>query len=208
MAIVRSPDDRLATATGIRPPAPQAGFTIVELMMSLAVLTVGISGIIAMQKVTAVSNLHSKSVAIATQIANAWQDQLLVEGTLWRRSASPSLPTWAWLTKTDQTGWFRPKYDDTYRHFGAAFDALGNPVTEGNIAQAQFCVHLQLVPVIALTDSLGNATIRASVRVIWPRVQGKQPASFCASDADAKALGDDITDFHSLYQTFAIRVHP
>jgi prepilin-type N-terminal cleavage/methylation domain-containing protein len=194
--------------TGARHQSLQTGFTVVELMMSLAVLTVGISGIIAMQKVTAVSNLHSKSVAIATQIANAWQDQLLVEGTLWRRSASPPMPTWAWLTKTDQTGWFRPQYDDTYRHFGAGFDALGNPVAEGNIAQAQFCVHLRLVPVIALTDTLGNATIRVSVRVLWPRVQGRQPASFCAADSDAKALGDDIANFHSLYQTFAIRVHP
>ena len=188
--------------------AARRAFTVVELMMSLAVLAVGISGIIAMQKVTAMTNLHSKSVAIATRIANAWENQLLVDGSLWRRSISSSINSTIWLKSASAAGtWIRPAYDATHG-MGAGFDALGNPVTETNIQQAAFCVHVQLVPVVPLTN-LSNATIRATVRVLWPRVQGdpgKTP--FCSGAVAPATTGDDTENFHSIYQTTAIRVHP
>jgi prepilin-type N-terminal cleavage/methylation domain-containing protein len=204
----------------VRQECVQRGFTLVELMMSLAVLAVGISGIIAMQKVTATSNLHSKSVAVATQIANAWQDQLLTDATLWRTSlgltSTSRLTNTKWLKEVEnqKSDWFRPDYDNTDRLFGPAFDALGNPVDPNtNPNQAQFCVHLLLVPVMALTpaDPLqdpGNATIRATVRVMWPRVQGSQTGTtnFCL--LPVSTIGNDTANYHSLYQTLAIRVHP
>jgi prepilin-type N-terminal cleavage/methylation domain-containing protein len=185
--------------------ASKRGFTIVELMMSLAVLTVGLSGVVAMQKLTAMTNLHSKSVAIATRVAEAWQSQLLVDGTQWRRSTQ--LTNTVWLQSADAAAtWIRPAFD-TRRAFGAGFDALGNPVAEANYEQAQFCVHLQLVPVVPFTDS-ANATIRATIRVIWPRAQGNPGAThFCAPQAQP-SVADRTEDFHSLYQTIAIRVHP
>jgi prepilin-type N-terminal cleavage/methylation domain-containing protein len=186
------------------------GFTVVELMMSLAVLTVGISGIIAMQKVTAMSNLHSKSVSVATQIANAWQDQLLTDGSLWKLQTGLAPTTWLNRVTGQANTWFRPAYDQS-RRFGAAFDALGNPVSDSAIAQAQFCVHLQLAPVIALgPNDPGNATIRATIRVLWLRVQGTPTGgtSFCAPGANVTDVGSDTANYHSLYQTLAIRIHP
>ena len=38
--------------------AAQAGYTIVELMMALALFTVGVVGVMSLQKITAVSNSH------------------------------------------------------------------------------------------------------------------------------------------------------
>ena len=67
----------------MRIPAPARGYTIVELMMAITVLAIGVSGIIAMQKITVASNLHAKKLAIATQIARAWQDRLAVDASLW-----------------------------------------------------------------------------------------------------------------------------
>lgn len=198
-----------------RPRTKQQGFTVVELMMSLAILTVGISGIIAMQRVTAYSNLHSKSVATATQIANAWQDQLLVDGSVWTTATGlapvAALNSTTWLINANTTsGWLRPAYSPG-RLFGAGFDALGNPVTEANIAQAQFCVHLLLVPVVALTGANSqNATLRVTVRVVWPRAQTSQieTASFCAPSTDVATIAAATDRYHSLYHTFAIRVRP
>jgi type IV pilus assembly protein PilV len=182
------------------------GFTIVELMMALAVLAVGVSGIVAMQKVTAMTNLHSKSVATATRIAQAWEHQLVVDGSVWRQGLATGINTTTWLRNVStQPVWFRPAYDNN-RVFGAAFDALGNPVVEANIAQAQFCVHLQLIPVVALTVR-NNATIRATVRVLWPRTESDPPPNFCSPDANVNTIGNDTTSFHSIYQTIAIRVH-
>lgn len=190
------------------PTAKTRGFTIVELMMSLAVLAVGISGIIAMQKVTAVSNMHSKSVAIATQIANAWQDQLLTDGTLWRSSIAPP-NTIRWLRSGGAGAWFRPT-EHAGSRFSAAFDALGSPVTAANIQQAQFCVHLQLVPMLLNAAGPGNDMIRATIRVLWPRAQGVQTGAtnFCDASVNVEQIGKDTANYHTLYQTVAIRVHP
>jgi prepilin-type N-terminal cleavage/methylation domain-containing protein len=185
------------------------GFTIVELMMSLAVLAVGLTGVAAMQKVTAMSNLHAKSVAIATQITRGWQDQLIIDGSTWRRNDTTSFGKTRWLKDAViNAPWIRPSFDSD-RQFGAAFDALGNPVTEANLAQAYFCVHLQLVPVVPLTDR-SNATVRAAIRVLWPRAQGNPIADYCSASSTTApdTIGNDVNNFHSIYHTVAIRVHP
>jgi type IV pilus assembly protein PilV len=181
------------------------GFTIVELMMSLAVLAVGISGIIAMQKLTATTNMHSKSVAIATQVARTWQNHLLLDGTLWRRTTSINSTTWL-KAAAPNAPFFRPAFDVNQR-IGGAFDALGNPITDDELARAQFCVHIQVVPIINLLDA-SNATVRATVRVLWPRAQGSIPTSYCPVGGEPETVGNDIVNFHSIYQTIAIRVHP
>lgn len=185
--------------------SPARAFTVVELMMSLAILAVGISGIIAMQKVTAMSNFHSKGLATATQIANSWQNQLLLDGTLWRNNTDIPQSTWLYQLGKSPDAWFRPAYNPT-RQFGPAFDALGNPVSD--MAQAQFCVHLLLSPVTSTAaDNPGNAVVRATIRVFWPRAQATRPANFCASD-DITTVGDDLANYHFAYQTTAIRVNP
>jgi type IV pilus assembly protein PilV len=199
--------------------ARSSGFTIVELMMSLAVLAVGVSGIIAMQKVTATTNLHAKSIATATRVAQAWQAQLMVDGSLWRiphaesgvqTTAAVSLSKTLWLkNQNSNPAWFRPVYDPNLA-FGAAFDALGNPVTDANLGQAHFCVHLQIVPLTRLENAAEapNAALRVTTRVVWPRAQGAPVANHCAPDIDPNVVGNDTTNFHSIYQTIAIRIHP
>ena len=52
------------------------GYTMVELMMALGILAIGVSGIIAMHKVTVAANQHAKNLAVASHIAQAWQEQL------------------------------------------------------------------------------------------------------------------------------------
>ncbi|HMA93317.1 MAG TPA: prepilin-type N-terminal cleavage/methylation domain-containing protein [Polyangiaceae bacterium] len=184
------------------------GFTMIELMMSLAILAVGVSGIIAMQKVTAMSNLHAKSVTVATQVANSWQDQLLVDATLWTNTAGISSTTWLKDITSKQNVWFRPSYDSA-RQFGAGFDGLGNPVSDAQLARTQFCVHLLLAPATSIgPDNPGNGVIRATVRVLWPRVQStRQGAHFCA-DGEIESIGNDLANFHFVYQTLALRVTP
>lgn len=182
------------------------GYTIVELMMSLAVLSVGVTGLIAMQKVTVASNLHAKSVAIATRVAQAWQDQLAADATLWNRTNGLVNTTWLQNITSTQT-WFRPSYSPTLK-FGAAFDALGNPVDETvSLDPTQFCVHVELVPIYPTTGTLG--LLRSTVRVFWPRRQGNVGTpNFCSPARDITALGDDIDDFHFLYQVAAVRIQP
>ncbi len=190
-----------------RPTTWSRAFTIVELMMSLALLAIGVAGIIAMQKVTVSSNQHSKSLAIATRVAQAWSDQLAADASLWTRSQG--LTNTAWLSQVaTTTSWIRPAYNAN-RGFGAAFDALGNPIDEqvdGALSSARFCVHIRLVPIYPVTGTLG--LIRTSVRVVWPRYQGTEGAAFCGTSRDVASLGASIDDFHFAYQTAAVRVQP
>src|SRR5512140_272462 len=62
------------------------GYTLVELMMAIAVFAIGVSGIIAMQKVAAAANEHSKALSVATNIAQAWLDVLKADSSLYNQA--------------------------------------------------------------------------------------------------------------------------
>ncbi len=185
------------------------GYTVVELMMALGVFAIGVSGIIAMQKVAAAANQHSRALSLATNIAQAWQDQLSADSSLFNQ-ANGLLGT-RWLAQLNgagnQVGWFRPTYNQNLG-IGAAFDELGNPVDEtaANPKEAQFCVHLRLTRLYP--TSPGIEVIRTEVRVIWPRAQGTMSQSFCDTSTDAAKFADDpnaYNNYHFLYQASAVR---
>ncbi|HYO94825.1 MAG TPA: prepilin-type N-terminal cleavage/methylation domain-containing protein, partial [Polyangiaceae bacterium] len=64
-------------------PLDTRGYTFVELLMSLSILSLGVTGVIAMQKVTVTSNQHAKNLAIATQISQSWMDELRADSLMW-----------------------------------------------------------------------------------------------------------------------------
>ena len=49
------------------------GYTVVELMMALAVFATGVTGIVAMQRATVSSNRLAKNMTIATGVAQAYE---------------------------------------------------------------------------------------------------------------------------------------
>jgi prepilin-type N-terminal cleavage/methylation domain-containing protein len=196
------------------------GYTAVELLMSIAVLAIGISGVIAMQKITVATNRHSKNLAIATQVARAWQDQLAADALLWNHPSqdnpvSDLAQDTEWL-KFVGSGWFRPGFpaDTAVRPFGPAFDALANPVTNQNqLAQAHFCAHVRLTWL--RPEGQGNALIRTEVRVFWAR-EGQLPADqsvtigatgICGDIAPA-TIANARNQFHFVYVTSAVKQNP
>lgn len=202
--------------------APRRGYTVVELMMALTILAIGVSGIIAMEKVTVAANRHAKSLAIASRIAEAWQEQLAADAAQWNHPSEKQNQrdldndtTWLKLVDSNPGQWVRPKWSDA-RQFGAAFDALGNPISEGgtssgaggasaNLSQAVFCANIRLDWLYP--DTSGNGLIRAEVRVFWVRggMGGPVGKSFCATDTDPTAIGQAVTRYHFVYQTAAVK---
>ena len=178
------------------------GFTVVELMIALTVFAIGVSGIIATQKVAVAANQHAKNLAIATSIAQAWQDQLAVDATYWRPDGATQ-PTW--LT-AGNGAWFRPTYSAD-RNFGAAFDALGNIVDDGaDLNEAHFCTHVRLTLLYAQAG--GNGLMRTEVRVFWRRDGGSGADPVCGTGNDAAEIGADIDNYHFVYQTSAVKQSP
>jgi len=192
----------------------QRGYTAVELMMAIGIFGIGVTGIISMQKVTAVSNQHAKNLSIATHIAESWLDMLATDASTWNHpsnsGAASDLGQTVWLTNVQAnasaaTNWFLPQYSGaTGYSFGPAFDALGNPVnpaTDGG--KIAFCSHLRLSWLYQPTAS-GNGLIRAEVRVFWLR-DGQGFAQNMCDPAQTANVGGATQTFHFVQKITAIR---
>ncbi len=141
------------------------GYTVVELMMSLAVFATGVTGVIAMERATVSSNQEARNVAIANAIAESWLSQLAMDATTWSSQNSWNLSQTVWLSTVaaNDGNWQLPAYS-TVRAFGAQFDGFGAPTT----ANPSFCAQIRLSWIY---NTPGNGLIRTEVRVFWPRDQ-------------------------------------
>jgi prepilin-type N-terminal cleavage/methylation domain-containing protein len=178
------------------------GYTVVELMMALTVLAIGVSGVIAMQKVTVASNQHAKNLALATHIAESWAEELMADATRWnfptQSNRLSDIGETAWLKKIDAPDvWFLPEYDANL-NFGPGFDALGNVTTVA--AQTAFCTHVRLSWLYPAATN--NGLVRADIRVFWAR-EGRGAAAPCAAAIADVSAG--LTSYHFVHQSTAIR---
>jgi prepilin-type N-terminal cleavage/methylation domain-containing protein len=194
------------------------GYTFVELLMSLLIFSIGVTGVIAMQKITVTSNQHAKDLAIATQIAQAWMDQLHADAIAWNHpsayKASLDLNDTVWLSNVAQTNttWIRPNYDAA-RSFGPFFDVQGRPLvdTDPNLnANTKFCTHIRLSwlyqPTVTSTLT-GNGLIRAEVRVFWLRDGQPWPNNqpICSQALNTSTVAADAARYHFVYDVSAVR---
>jgi Tfp pilus assembly protein PilV len=181
-----------------------SGYTLVELMMALALLTVSILGIVSMQKLMVVSSGHAKNLSIAQHIAQSWATHLELDANAWRQN----LTEVTWLSNVDG-GWVRPDYDDDL-NFGAAFDGVGNPLKDTELASARFCTNVRLSwlypddrPVV------GNGMMRAEIRVFWLR-EGERNIDVkgvCEPTVSTTTIGDSTDIYHFIYHVVGVRQH-
>lgn len=185
--------------------------------MSLLIFSIGVTGVIAMQKVTVTSNQHAKDLAIATQLAQAWLDQLHADAIAWNHpsatQATDDLAQTAWLGNValNNNDWLLPAYVSD-RSFGPAFDVQGNPVdtSSGTPASVKFCTHIRLswlYQPYATATVTGNGLIRAEVRVFWLRDGRPWPnnRSICDAAQVPNSMSADISRYHFVYNVSAVR---
>ncbi len=206
------------TARPRRRNAVVRGYTFVELLMSMLILTIGVTGVIAMQKITITANQHAKNLALATQISQAWIDQLHADAVAWNhpsaQNAGSDLGETAWLSNVQlmNKDWIRPAWVEG-RAFGPAFDAQGDPIDPTDAAAVRFCTHIRLSwlfqPSGGGTVVTGNGLIRAEVRVFWLREgqAGIDKKPLCSGDVNPKAVGaaENRNSYHFVYTVSAVR---
>lgn len=181
------------------------GFTVVELLMSLAIFAISATGILALQVVASRTNTHAKDLATATQVARSWQDKLAMDALLWGGPGNlPIAQTqWVQLVNAQENQWFQP-LNDLAGTFGPAADTLGAFLA--NPAQAYFCTHIRLTRLFATP---GAQMLRSEVRVFWPK--GPQAwnngAPYC-DGANVAAIGAATAQFNFVYHTTTIRQTP
>lgn len=214
----------MAPSTTPNKAAPRArGFTLIEVMMALTILTIGILGVISMQKSAVVANSDAQQFTVATQIARTWVDRLHRDASQWTApnvfTATPDVGNTMWLKQVvsrPYPNWFLPIQSTALGPVESpAFDRNGAEVSVANTAtladQTVYCTHLRLRWVYP------NDLIRAEVRVFWrKRGMVKSVAAYNAfgltngicsesqRSAQENAIGQDVDDFHWVYATTAI----
>jgi type IV pilus assembly protein PilV len=196
--------------------ARRRGSTIVEVMMALAMLAVGISGLIALQKVTSVANRDARKLEVANQIARTWIERLRADALLWNYGAASSDlgAETVWLTGRVQLpgaeAWFRPE-NQVLKIYGV-HDGFGMDDQTGN-RDGPYCVNLRLQ---WLYGTLDDGLVRAEVRVYWLRqgiqssaVQGtlsmQVPTPLCGAAPNAPPAVDSAMDvFHLVHVATAL----
>ena len=170
------------------------GYTVMEVMMSLAILGIGASGVIAVQKATLIANTNAKNLATANFIAESWMERLRIDALQWNDyNGVPDLVSdTQWLRLSAFTPvWISPPTAISIG--GAGADVTGAdkfPSDPTPIAASAFCTYLRLTQFDPNTLPTYRKLIRVEVRVLWAR-GGRA--------LDCETLTADDTTLRNLY---------
>lgn len=184
----------------------QAGYTLVELMMAVALFVAGMVALLGMQKVAVSASTSARNLTVGQRIAQTWSSQLQLDAVAWR----DNLTNTEWLSQVGG-GWIRPQYEAG--RVGAAFDALGNPITTtAELVNARYCTNIRLSYLYPPDRPVsGNGLMRAEIRVYWLRddeavadaAKGLCPETLTA--AELKTVGESVGRYQFVYQTVGVR---
>lgn len=190
------------------------GYTLIEVMMAVAVMTAGAIGIMALQQATIRGNLEARQVATATQLASTWIERLQRDAVGWSEAATPGtilvpptmLTRTRYLQAVPASGtaplWFIPGPSTALE--SSSFDHWGRDTI--TLGEMEYCTHVRLQWVY-----VGQA-MRADVRVWWAR---RNPAATsgaalagCAPGLDPNTLTNRLRDVRFVYASTVIRWIP
>jgi hypothetical protein len=183
------------------------GYTVVELMTSLGVFAMGVTGIFAMQRLTLNSNQHARNLTLASGIAQGWLSQLSADSSLWRGNGNESATAWLSSVNTSDNVWQLPNDSSALRasrDFSRAFDGRGMPVNPAG--DPVFCVHVRLTRLFV--NPVGNGLTRTDVRVFWPRDGEARIDGDCVDPGTVAQVAADTGRYHFVYRTGAVRQQP
>ena len=166
----------------------RSGYTFVEVMMALAVLAIGATGIAAMQRATLVANGNARNIATANAIAQTWVERLRADAVQW--NSTTDLADTKWL-KMPQGLWQNPTL---VAGFGSGWATVTGDDIAAGAGPAAFCTHIRL-------DQTYPNLMRAQIRVFWRRNNNAMP-DCSENDPNAILLAPDR--FAMVYVTTGI----
>jgi prepilin-type N-terminal cleavage/methylation domain-containing protein len=156
----------------------RAGYTLIEVMTAVVVMTIGATGIVAMQGAAVHANQEANDVSTANNFAATWLERLKRDGRLWIANGNTDLGNTTWLktVNTSSNTWFVPNAADAAALEQPAADYQGFDTSTDFDVNARFCANVRLVVVQAynpLTSGVSLTTdanaVRSDVRVWWWR---------------------------------------
>ena len=119
--------------------ARSGGFTLIEVMVSLGIMTVGAMAMITLQQHTIRSNSHARQLAIGTHIAQQWIERIKQDAHTWN-VVGTDVPTvqaahqrtrYLARVATAERGLFRsPAYAETEPFVSNVYDFRGTPLPQ------------------------------------------------------------------------------
>ncbi len=148
----------------------ESGFTLVEVMIAIGIMTVGSLGILAMHGAVSGANRSANDMNTALAITETWLERIDRDALSWteRGLNSNSLANTDYLSEiagsVAPTDWFTPSPSDTDESY--RFDYFGRDDTTGN--NTKYCVNLRLAWLRQGTS------LRVDIRTFWYR-EGYMP---------------------------------
>jgi prepilin-type N-terminal cleavage/methylation domain-containing protein len=145
----------------------RGGYTLIEVMMAIAVMTVGAVGIMALQSATVVGTREANEHSIATEATRTWLERLRQDSLFWQTSGPAGLATTEFLN-TIPVGpntageWHTPLPAVADRSYG--FDSFGSDTTTAG--EMKYCTNVRYMWLS------GQGAIRVDVRTWWHRTHG------------------------------------
>lgn len=170
----------------------QHGFTLIEVMMAMAVLVVGALGILSMQQAATRGNMTARQLSTASYANQVWLERLRRDALLWNGRNRTDVIGTTYLNglSAGDVAFFTPGVGPLGNE-SAAFDYFGNEVAP---AAGVYCTH------IALTWISNDGTLaRATARTWWHRRgDGMVDTNFadrrifpdCGNGAEAAVTGE------------------
>ena len=144
----------------------QSGFTLIEVMVAIGLMTVGSLGILSMQSATMKANRTARQLTTAQNISQSWLDRLERAALEWTTEGQLSVTGVPYFDnlrlQTDTTGWFRPQSAVSTERNMFEWDGSDTKLVT-SYDDARYCTHVRL------TWFNVGSSVRADVRTIFIR---------------------------------------
>ncbi len=186
------------------------GFTLVEVMVAVAIMTVGTVGLLSMHQSALLANRASRMMAQGNTINRNWIQRVQRDAFQWNEAgfSAAELGNTEYVSELvnelDTTGWFKPEPADTTKSWG--FNWVGGDTRTA--ADIRFCTHIRLSWVRFLHS------VRVDARTFWVRegIRGSTEASsysgYCGGgDPDTLDLNTKV-NIRAIYASTVVRWIP
>lgn len=193
----------------------RAGYTLIEIMVAVGIMTVGGVGIMAMQQATTRGNNFARNNAVATHINGVWANRMRRDARNWSVAGQPPAAA-QYLTAVPAVPatigtWFLPAPTTVVPDStgttpeSAAADFQGMDVNPAG--GFEYCTHVRLRWIVP------NQQVRADIRTWWNRVSANDAlisnrAAFtctAAGVANVTTALDGANTLHAVYSSIIVR---
>ncbi|MCA9602913.1 MAG: prepilin-type N-terminal cleavage/methylation domain-containing protein [Polyangiales bacterium] len=195
------------------------GYTLIEVMMAIGIMTVGAVGIMSLQQAATSANIQAYHLTTANEVTRIWLERLRRDGLSWGAQRTVdgftiNLLSTEYLRSADAlvvgdfSDWIALVPPGSTATDSWAFDYRG--VDTRSTADWTYCTNVRFARVLSATTT--NA-VRTDVRTWWNRYAtssntdyGGSGAFQCAQGAQAAAIDDELVGAGRIKAVYASQI--